>query len=125
VDNFKGQIADIKTIAPYAAQVVTFVPGVGQGVGAAMAAATALASGQPLSAAVLNGIKGAIPGGQLAQSAFGAVQAVAAGKSHQRGRRWPRYRFPTRRKPRSKPRSTSRTSWARASESIRSFWIRR
>ncbi len=81
IGNFKSQIADIKTIAPYAATVVTFVPGVGQGVGAAMAAATALANGQPLSAAVLSGIKGAIPGGQLAQSAFGAVQAVAQGKS--------------------------------------------
>jgi len=81
VANFKDQVADIKTIAPYAAQVVTFVPGVGQGVGAAMAAATALANGQPLSSAVLSGIKGAIPGGQLAQSAFGAVQAVAQGKS--------------------------------------------
>lgn len=80
VENFKGQIADIKTIAPYAQTVVSFVPGVGQGVGAAMAAATALANGQPLSAAVLNGIKGAIPGGQLAQSAFGAVTAVASGK---------------------------------------------
>lgn len=81
VSNFKDQVKDIKTIAPYAAQVVTFVPGVGQGVGAAMAAATALANGQPLSAAVLSGIKGAVPGGQLAQSAFGAVQAVAQGKS--------------------------------------------
>jgi hypothetical protein len=81
VANFKDQVKDIKTLAPYAAQVVTFVPGVGQGVGAAMAAATALANGQPLSAAVLSGIKGAIPGGQLAQGAFGAVQAVAQGKS--------------------------------------------
>lgn len=80
VGSFKGQIADIKTIAPYAQTVVSFVPGVGTGVGAAMAAATALADGQPLSNAVMSGIKGAIPGGPLAQSAFGAVQAVAQGK---------------------------------------------
>jgi len=81
VANFKDQVKDVKTIAPYAQTVVTFVPGVGTGVGAALAAATALANGQPLSAAVLSGIKGAIPGGQLAQGAFGAVQAVAQGKS--------------------------------------------
>lgn len=80
IGNFKAQIQDIKTLAPYATTVVSFVPGVGQGLGAAMAAATALADGQPLSSAVLKGIKGAIPGGQLAQSAFGAVTAVASGK---------------------------------------------
>jgi hypothetical protein len=81
VNNFKGQVADIKTLAPYATTVVSFVPGVGQGVSGAMAAALALADGQPLGSAVLKGIKGAIPGGQLAQSTFGAVQAVAQGKN--------------------------------------------
>lgn len=80
VNNFKGQIADIKTIAPYAATVVSFVPGVGQGVSGAMGAALALANGQPLSAAVLSGIKGAIPGGPVAQSTFGAAAALAQGK---------------------------------------------
>lgn len=81
VGNFKDQIKDIKTIAPYATTIISFVPGVGQGVAGAMGAALALADGQPLSAAVMSGIKGAIPGGKLAQSAFGAVTAVAQGKS--------------------------------------------
>jgi hypothetical protein len=81
VGNFKGQIADIKQLAPYVQTVISFVPGVGQGVGAAMAAATALANGQPLSSAVLAGIKGAIPGGPIAKSAFDAVSAVAQGKN--------------------------------------------
>jgi len=80
VNNFKDQVADIKTLAPYASTVVSFVPGVGQGVSAAMAASLALANGQPLSAAVMSGIKGAIPGGALAQSAFGAASALAQGK---------------------------------------------
>jgi len=79
INNFKGQIADIKTIAPYAATVVSFVPGVGQGVSGAMGAALALANGQPLSAALVSGIKGAIPGGAIAQSAFGAASALAQG----------------------------------------------
>lgn len=80
INNFKGQIADIKAIAPYAQTVVSFVPGVGQGVSGAMGAALALSNGQPLSAALVSGIKGAIPGGQLAQSAFGAATALAQGK---------------------------------------------
>jgi hypothetical protein len=81
INNFKDQVADIKTIAPYAAQVVTFVPGVGQGLGGAMGAAVALANGQPLSAAVMKGIQSAIPGGELAKSAFGAASSLAQGKS--------------------------------------------
>ncbi len=81
IGNFKGQIADIKELAPYVQTVVSFVPGVGQGVAGAMGAAVAIANGQPLSDAVLSGIKGAIPGGPIAQSAFSAVSAVASGKS--------------------------------------------
>jgi hypothetical protein len=80
IGNFKDQIADIKTIAPYATTVISFVPGVGQGVSGAMGAALALANGQPLSAALVSGIKGAIPGGAIAQSAFGAATALANGK---------------------------------------------
>lgn len=81
IGNFKDQVKDIKTIAPYAQTVISFVPGVGQGVAGAMGAAVALADGQPLSEAVLSGIKGAVPGGPIAQSAFSAVSAVASGKS--------------------------------------------
>lgn len=80
VRSFKDQADSVKTIAPYAATVVSFVPGVGQGVSGVMGAAMALADGHKLSDAVLSGIKGAIPGGQLAQSAFGAATAIAQGK---------------------------------------------
>lgn len=80
VRSFKGQVDDIKTIAPYAQTVVTFVPGVGQGVSAALAASLAIANGHPLSDAVLAGVKGAIPGGQLAQTAFSAASGLVQGK---------------------------------------------
>ena len=78
--SFKDQVADVKTIAPYATQVIAFVPGVGQGVSGVMGAALALADGHPLSEAVVSGIKGAIPGGAIAQSAFSAGAAIAQGK---------------------------------------------
>jgi len=81
VRSFKGQVADIKSIAPYAQTIISFVPGVGQGVSAALAASLALANGHPLSEALLSGIKGAVPGGQLAQSAFAATSAIAQGKN--------------------------------------------
>lgn len=80
VRSFKGQVADVRTVAPYAQAVVSFVPGVGQGVSGALGASLALAEGHPLSDAVLSGIKGAIPGGPLAQSAFSAATAIAQGK---------------------------------------------
>ncbi len=80
INNFKDTVSDVKSIAPYALTVVSFVPGVGQGVSGAMGAAMALANGHPLSEAVMAGIKSAIPGGQLAQSAFAATSAIAQGK---------------------------------------------
>jgi hypothetical protein len=80
VHSFKDQVADIKTLAPYAQTVISFVPGVGPGVSGALAASLAIANGHPLSEALVMGIKGAIPGGQLAQSAFGAASSLAQGK---------------------------------------------
>lgn len=80
VNNFKDQAANVKSIAPYATTIVGFVPGVGQGVGAMIAAGTALASGHPLSEALVSGIKGAIPGGALAQGVFAATAGLATGK---------------------------------------------
>lgn len=81
VGHFKAQIRDIKTVGPYAATVVSFVPGVGQGVSGVMGAALAIADGKPLTSIVTAAIKQAVPGGPLAQSAFDAAAAVAQGKS--------------------------------------------
>lgn len=80
IGSFKEQLGAAKTIAPYAQSVVSFVPGVGTGVSGAMAAAMAIADGHKLNEAVLAGIKGAIPGGPIAQSAFSAATAIAQGK---------------------------------------------
>src|SRR6266576_223749 len=63
VSNFKAQIRDIKTVGPYAATVVSFVPGVGQGVSGAMAAALAIADGKKLTDVVTEAVAGAVPGG--------------------------------------------------------------
>lgn len=80
VNNLKSQLKNIKAVAPYAQTFVSMVPGIGTGVSAAIGAASALASGQPISAALVAGIKGALPGGPLAQSAFSIAEAAASGK---------------------------------------------
>lgn len=67
-----------------AAQVViSFVPGVGQGINAAIAAGAALARGENIGDALVTGVKNALPGGPVAASAFDA--AVAAGNAIARG----------------------------------------
>lgn len=77
----KDHITDVRAIAPYAQMVVSMVPGVGQGVGAAIAAASALAQGRPISEAAMAAVRGALPGGALAQTAFDLARKVASGKA--------------------------------------------
>lgn len=78
--HFKKQLRRIKTVAPYVQMVVSFVPGVGQGVSAAIGAGLALAEGRPLTDAVMEGIRGAIPGGPAGRAAFDLGRAVLSGK---------------------------------------------
>lgn len=80
IGSMKGQLAAAKGIAPYAATVVSMVPGVGTGVSAAIGAASALASGKPITEALISAARNALPGGPLAQSAFDVVHAAASGK---------------------------------------------
>lgn len=80
IDHFKNDIADIKEVAPYAKMVISFIPGVGTAVSAAIGAATAIISGQPITSIVMEAVKGAIPGGDLAGGAFDAAKAVVSGK---------------------------------------------
>jgi hypothetical protein len=80
LNNLKSQLKTVKALAPYAQMVASMVPGVGTGVSAAIGAATALAEGQPLSQAVVAGIRSSIPGGPLAQSAFNVAEAAVSGK---------------------------------------------
>ncbi len=77
---FKDQLGAAKTLAPYAQTVVSFVPGIGTGLSAGLGAGLALAEGKPLDAALLAGVRGALPGGALAQAAFDVTTAVMAGK---------------------------------------------
>lgn len=78
------QMRAVKDVAPYAKTLVTLVPGVGTGIGAALGAGLALANGQPIDKAFLAGVTQALPGGPLAQAAANAaasaVQAAARGE---------------------------------------------
>lgn len=81
LDTAKDQLHHVKELAPYVQTVMSFVPGVGTGVAAAIAAGTALAEGRTISDAVLEGIKGAVPGGQLGKTALAAALAITHGDS--------------------------------------------
>ena len=76
----KEQVAAARGVAPYAQTVLSFVPGVGQGMAGVIGASMALASGQPITAALVEGVKGALPGGPLAKAAFSVGQSVMQGK---------------------------------------------
>src|SRR5262249_39106355 len=67
-------------LVPYVQSVVSFVPGLGTGVSAALGAAQALADGRPITDAVVAAARGAIPGGPLAQMAFDTAWGLAHGK---------------------------------------------
>ncbi len=80
VDHFKNDLQNVKEVAPYAKMVISFVPGVGTAVSAAIGAATAIVTGQPITSVLMEAVKGAIPGGDLAGAGFDAAKAVVSGK---------------------------------------------
>lgn len=80
IDHFKNDIQNVKEVAPYAKMVISFVPGVGTAVSAAIGAATAIVSGQPITSVLMEAVKGAIPGGEIAASVFTAATDVVSGK---------------------------------------------
>ena len=83
VADLKSELKDVKAIAPYAQMVISLVPGIGPAVSGAIGAGVALAEGQPLSKALIAGVKGAIPGGPIAASIFSAaVEGAGAVASH-------------------------------------------
>lgn len=67
-------------VLPYVQSVLSFVPGVGTGISAALGAAQALADGRPIDEAVIAGARSAIPGGPMAQMAFDAAWGLAHGR---------------------------------------------
>lgn len=76
----KDGVSAATTIAPYAQTVLSIVPGVGTGAAGVIGAATALAKGKPITDAVVEGIRGSLPGGPVAQAAFNAAYAGVQGK---------------------------------------------
>jgi hypothetical protein len=84
LDAANNQVEIFRAVAPIAQLGLSFIPGVGQGVSAAIGAGLALADGKPITDALIAGMKGAITGGPLVQRAVelgvNAVGNVAAGK---------------------------------------------
>lgn len=78
--SMKVTLSGVKGVAPYAATVVSFVPGVGTGVAGAIGAASALASGKSITTALAEGVKNSLPGGPIAKSAFDVAHAAVQGK---------------------------------------------
>lgn len=76
----KAGIEDAREALRFAAMVAPFVPGIGTGVGAALGAADALANGQPITQALIAGVRGSIPGGSIAQAAFDTAAGLVQGK---------------------------------------------
>ncbi len=81
VDNFKRDLKIIKDVAPYVQTVVSFVPGIGTGVSAAIAAGAALAEGKSIDEVAKAALRGAVPGGPAAAAAFDTAMSVASGES--------------------------------------------
>lgn len=81
LNSAKGQLHAVKDLAPYVSQVAAFIPGVGTGIAAALAAGTALAEGRTITQALLDGVKGALPGGPVAKAIFDGGQALMHGQN--------------------------------------------
>jgi hypothetical protein len=79
-EGFKEQVKAYQDIAPYVQTVVSGVPGIGQGLSGAIGAANALSKGRPITDAMLEAAKGAMPGGPLGQAAFSVAVTAIQGK---------------------------------------------
>lgn len=77
---FKSHVKSTVDLAPYAASVASFVPGVGTGVAAGISAGYALSKGRSIDQALKEGVKGAVPGGPLLQGTVNAVADISSGK---------------------------------------------
>lgn len=78
--DLKAQVKGAQDLAPVAATIASFFPGVGTGIAGAIGAANALSKGQGISGAFKEGAKAATPGGYLAQAAYNSYKDIAAGK---------------------------------------------
>lgn len=80
LNHFKGQINAAKDVAPYVQTVVSMVPGIGTTAAGVIGAATTLARGRPITEAIVEGVKGALPGGPVAKAAFEIAAGTVQGK---------------------------------------------
>lgn len=80
ISTMQSQIKAAKSVAPYAQAVLSAVPVVGTGINAGLSTGLALASGRPLTAALMAGVRGALPGGAIAGAAFDVGKAAVEGK---------------------------------------------
>ena len=81
MDALKAQLKIVKDVAPYATTVISFVPGIGSGVAAAIGAGAALAEGQSITDAIKSAVRSAIPGGPLVQAGFDVAMKVGSGEN--------------------------------------------
>lgn len=77
----KSTVNSVKEIGPYVTSVVSFVPGIGTGVAAAIAAGTALVEGKRIDDALMSAARNAIPGGEVVQHGFNLAVNIAKGKN--------------------------------------------
>lgn len=79
LNGLKDSIKEVKAVAPYVQTVISLVPGIGTGISGALGASLALASGHSISDAMIEGLKGALPGGPAAAAAFEVAKGVIKG----------------------------------------------
>jgi hypothetical protein len=81
---FKDQVTAFRDIAPLAQSIVSLIPGIGTGVaaaiGGALACAQVLVDGRPIDQALLDAVKGAVPGGAIAGAVFSVAEAACSGQ---------------------------------------------
>lgn len=77
---FKTALGSAKALAPYVQTVISFVPGVGQGISAGIGGALALAQGQSITEAMIAAAQSALPGGPLARAAFAVASDAMQGR---------------------------------------------
>jgi hypothetical protein len=81
----KKELKDFKAVGPYAQMVCSFIPGVGTYIAGAIGCGLALANGEPIGEAILDGVEGMLPGGPLAKMACDVAKAgIEAAVEHKK-----------------------------------------
>jgi len=80
MDGFKQAISSVKTLGPYVQAVISFVPGIGTVVGAAIGGGIALAEGKPIDDVLMSAVAGAVPGGVFVKDAYEIGKAAVEKK---------------------------------------------